>query len=210
MKDRLASDVRPEAHANLNLARFAGLQISRRQSERVPPDRLVYLLAVDFNDLKGIDVDMERMLKNVFIDQCPFNSLADLAGDRRHRRCELLAVDEELHGLLQNLAGEYDLLRRAGKLCNVGGRSHQFGRQLPSRYDRSRIRERRQYRLRQGPGRMSLIVGQRLERVSLLGRCSGQSLNDDLDAVARKEEDGVLLLIYVNSAKAMPSCEICR
>src|SRR5262249_50763145 len=103
MKDRLARHVRPEAHANLDLARLAGLQIPRRQSERVPPDGLVYFLAVDFNDLKWIDMNMERMLKNVFIDQRPFDSLARLAVDWLHRRLELLMIDEELHRLLQNL-----------------------------------------------------------------------------------------------------------
>src|SRR5215471_12673014 len=135
VEDRLARDVRPEAHANLDLARLPGLQVFRRQSERVPPNRFVYFLAVDFHDLKRIYVDVERMLKYVFIEQCPFNSLADLAVDRLHRWIEFFIIDEELHRLLHNRAPEFECLVLASKLCNVGRRWHQFGWQLPSSYD---------------------------------------------------------------------------
>jgi len=107
VKDRSARGVRPEPHADLDCARRAGSQVPRRQRERIPPYRLVDFLSVDFNDLKWIDMDVERMLENVFVDEGPLGGLSDFALDRRHHRIELLAVDEELNGLRHRVVANH-------------------------------------------------------------------------------------------------------
>jgi hypothetical protein len=76
----------------------------RGQHERIPPAFVIGRLAIQLDHLKRVDVNVERVAKDILVDQRPF-----LSGVNQHRliypaAAERLAIEEKLHGHGRDIA----------------------------------------------------------------------------------------------------------